>query len=708
MGVEDGHLQVTSLHVDFETRGTIDLREVGVDVYSRHPDTDAWCMAYALHDHTKEHDVCLVTPDDFCKIATALARFLAAGCVVVAHNAAFELAIWNNIMVPRYGWPRLDPKQVRCTMAMAYAMSLPGSLEKAAAAVGIKEQKDLAGGRLMLQMCRPRLAPKPGSTDPAGQDSHEQKVQWWDEPEKLARLYDYCKQDVRVERELEKRLLALSATEQRIWNLDYDINQRGVYIDRPAIEAAIKVVEHEAARLNGAMRSATGNFVGFTSEVARLTQWIRDRGVVIPGVAKADVLDSLADDGLPDEVRTALLIRQEAGKSSTAKLKKMLTAVSADGRIRNTTQYHGAGPGRWTGRRIQPHNMPRGAFLEGQMDDLLDRLIRMPTADWIRYVEVCYGSPLDMVSWCLRGFICAAPGHELISNDFTNIQGRILPWLADEEWKLDAFRAQDEGTGPEIYIIAAAKIYGVAPREITKKDPRRQVGKVSELALGFGGGVGAFQTMARGYNVEVSDTVAEDTKQRWRAAHPKIVQFWYDLEWAAIRAVLNPGQAFGAGHPERRIKFKVRGSFLWCCLPSGRLICYPYPRVLPVETPWGEVKDALTYRANLDSQARKKAKIVDDPSNGGDWWRIATYGGSIAENVDMGIERDLLAYAMVRLADAGANVVLHCHDEAVIEVKQSAPVAAQRHMAEIMMQPHEWSAGLPIAVEGWRGRRYRK
>lgn len=676
---------MTALHGDFETRGTIDLKDVGVDVYSRHPHTVPWCLGYAFGGEAPE----IWMPGQPCP--ERVRQHIESGGVFVAHNAPFELAIWNNIMVPRHGWPRLSPKQVRCTMAMAYAMALPGSLEKAAAAVGISEQKDLAGGRLMMQMAKPRLLPKPGTTDPAGQDSWEnQKPQWWDEPNKLAALYEYCKQDVRVERELEKRLLALSPSEQTVWKLDYDINQRGVYIDRAAIKAAIAVVEREADRLNGDIRSATGNFVGFTTEVARITEWLRTRGVRLDGVAKADVLDLLANAELPDDCRNVLRIRQEAGKSSTAKLKKMLSAVSADGRIRNTTQYHGAGTGRWAGRRIQPHNMPRGTISAPEVNHLLNLLPIIATAEWIRYANFFHGSALDVISSCLRGFICAAPGHDLISVDFANIEGRVLAWLAGEDWKLGAFRAQDNGTGPEIYLVAAKMIWGL---DFTKDDPERQHGKVAELACGYGGGVGAFQTMAKTYLVKVSDTLADEIKTRWRKRHPATVQYWYDLEYAAKAAVLNPGEPFGAGPDKRRVAFKTKGSFLFCRLPSGRILCYPYPKIKPTETPWGEMRDQLHFMG------------VNEKNQ---WVEMHTYGGSLSENVTQAVARDLLVEAMQRLTAAGAKVVLHVHDEIVIEVPKTSPAHAQAEAQRITAVVPAWTAGLPVSTKGWRRKRYGK
>ena len=301
----------------------------------------------------------------------------------------------------------------------------------------------------------------------------------------------------------------------------------------------------------------------------------------------------------------------------------------------------------------------------------------------------------------LRGFLVAAPGHDLIAVDFANIEGRVLAWLAGEEWKVNAFKEFDDGIGPDLYLVAASRIFGCS---VAEAKPHRQVGKVAELALGYGGGIGAFQTMAKGYSVTVADERADSIKAAWRQAHPRIVEFWYALEAAAIAAVLEPGSVQTVG----RISYKVKGSFLWCRLPSGRLICYPYPRVEIITTPWGSDKDALTYKTTPPQDAKKRHKIVPDPSNTNSWVRMSTYGGELAENVTQAAARDLLAEAMGRLELLKFPVVMHCHDEAVVEVKDSAPPQTQSWVENIMREVPDWAAGLPVAVEGWRSARYRK
>ena len=335
---------LTDAHGDYETRSVLDLTAVGLSNYLAHPTTDAWCFSYRLG----KEPVRRWNEGDPLDILFPLFTHIANGGIFKGHNVLFEIGVTNEIMHKRHGWPmKLDVRQCRCTMAMGYAMALPGSLEKMAPALGISEAKDAAGKRLMLQMCRPREIKPDGM------------IVWWDDAEKRERLGQYCDQDVITESAADERLMPLSEAEQTLWELDAIINLRGIYVDQRAIKNAIALVQAEQDRLNLAMRKVTGNFVGFCTEVKRLTDWVRCQGVPVDGLAKADVLDALADQSIPGPVREALLLRQEAGKSSTAKLNAMLRRVSADGRIRGTLQYHGAAPGRWAGRGIQLHNYPR-------------------------------------------------------------------------------------------------------------------------------------------------------------------------------------------------------------------------------------------------------------------------------------------------------------------------------------------------------------
>lgn len=349
------------LFIDFETRSTVDLKKAGADVYARHPSTEVNCFAWAFDDEPVVCDKKQMLP------SPRVYSHVKNGGTVVAHNAAFEWLVWN------YSWeknvlklPELKWEQLICTMELSYVMGLPGALEKVAPAVGLGFHKDGKGKRVMMQLSKPK------EIHPDG------KVEWYEPetyPEKFQALYDYCKTDVEVERELYQRLLPLSEFEKKVRNLDHKINQRGIKIDLKALHSAQALIEFEQKRLDKAIRQVTKNVVACCSEIVRLTSWIKNEGVELEGIAKEDILELLEQETLPSHVRSALLIRQEYAKTSTAKVISALSSVCEDGRLRSIHQYHGApATGRWAGRRIQPQNLPRSSIPQGDIEDVFSML----------------------------------------------------------------------------------------------------------------------------------------------------------------------------------------------------------------------------------------------------------------------------------------------------------------------------------------------
>jgi len=659
------------VHLDFETKSDIDLQKRGLAVYAKSPLTDILCMAYAFGDSAPELWLPgMPFPND-------LETHISEGGEIHAHNAPFEFTIWNIVGVKKYNFPILNIGQVYCNMVSGYSMGLPGKLEKLAIALNLDVKKDMAGSRVMLQLSKPRKI-------------EDGNLIWWekkDYPEKFEKLYAYCVQDVIVEREAGKLIKPISPQERRVWLLDQDINARGIKIDIEAVALAEKMILDEKERLDLEIRTLTGGAVEACSSATQIGNYLRDQGLEVDSVAKDQVI-ALLDSALSDVCRRVLELRQEAAKSSTAKLTAMLLRSCDDGRARNTLQFNGAGTGRWAGRGIMLHNLPRPKLKQKEIEEIFDALIK--GAEWI---DVFHGAITTVIADCLRGFLIAEEGKQLLASDWSNIEGRCLSWLADETWKIKAFADFDNGIGADIYKLSYSASFHLSLDKV--EDQHRQIGKVLELSMGYQGGVVAFHSMAKNYGVKVTDERANELKHAWRNAHPKIVSYWEKLNTAALNAVTYPGKVFSAGPKDHReIKYKVDGSFLVCRLPSGRCLYYPFPQVKQKETPWGEMRDSLTYMT--ENSLTKQ------------WERSHFYGGLAAENITQAVARDFLAEALLRLDERGYNVVLHVHDEIVCETDLNDKTQNIKQLSELMCALPAWAKGLPIAASGWSGKRFRK
>ena len=666
---------MTVLHLDWESRGVVDLRLVGLHRYARDKDTDLWLGAYAFGEEEPQ----VWYPGQPCP--ARIVEHVSAGGEVHAWNAPFEIEMWQQIATPRHGWPSLAPEQCFCVMARSYAMGLPGALEDAALAVGLQILKDGEGRNLMLRMSRPRSA---------------NPLTWWSDTDKIARLAAYSQQDVRVERELHKRLLPLSDKERKVWLMDYRINQRGVQVDLPSAKAAITLADAMKAQSVQQITELTSGAVQAVTALPALKEWMAGKGVQVDSLAKQALQDLLDGDMLTPRVAKVLKLRQEHGKASTAKFDVMVNRAGTDGRLRQMYQYHGAATGRWTGRGVQPANLPRDMPKAEAVESIM-ALIRAGEHDAI---DAIYGPPLTMASKCLRSFFVAPPGKVLISGDWSNIEGRGVAWFSGEQWKLDAFRAADEGRGPGIYELAYSRMFGVPVESVKDPSEERQVGKVCELAFGYEGGVGSLHTMGKTYGVKVSDIKANEFKNLWRAAHPRVKGTWKQIRTAAINAVRRPGETYECGYPGRTAKFKMVGSFLWLLLPSGRALCYPYPKILE-----SDMGPALTY---MTVPGQDKSKIIADAKNAPNWARVGAYGGSLMNNIVQGFSRDILVDCMLPLDEQGAAIVLHTYDDVNIEVDEAKAEGARKALEGMMRAAPAWALGLPLMARPKIMRRYGK
>ena len=668
-----------SLHLDWETRSVADLKVVGLFNYARHSSTDIVCAGYAFDDE----EPLLWLPGQPCP--PRIVAHVQSGGEVIAHNAPFELELWNLVAVPKHDWPRLAPEQTYCTLAMCYAMGLPGGLEDAALALGLAVLKDTEGRNLMLRVARPR---RMDGDIPV----------WWVDEDKLKRVHEYCRQDVRVERELHKRLLPLSAKERKIWLMDYAINQRGVAVDIPTATAGAKMAAEVQVRAGQQLAIITEGAVTEATALTALKQWVSAKGVTIPDESlDKEHVEALLDGELPADVRQALVLRQEAGKASVAKLDRMISLAGADGRLHNTLQYYGAAPGRWAARGVQVHNLVRAM----PPPDVVEAILADVRDGALEWISMAYGPPMQQISRCLRSFFVAAPGKVLIAGDFAGVESRGGAWIAGETWKLRAFHEADAKTGPGVYELTASKTLGIPVASIGKDSPERQMGKVQELAFQYQGGIAAARKFLPKSLKDTSDKILNQWKFAWRDAHKMIVRFWKELEEAAINAVRSEGQVFEAGFPGRGVKFKKAGSFLWCQLPSGRVFCMPYPKLLA-----GTYKDELTYMTVPNEGAG--TKIIADTKNANNWARVSTYGGSLMQSMMEAVCRDLLADKMLELHEMGAQIVLHVHDELILEVSEAKAPGARMAMEATMRTAPAWAKDFPLWADCKIMRRYGK
>ena len=696
------------LHLDFETYSEADLKAVGAHIYAAHESTDLLCMAWAFGESDPE----LWVPGQ--PLPDAIADHVLMGGIVEAWNAQFERLIWRDVAGPKYGWPVPDLTQYRCIMVRALAMGLPGMLDKAAAALQLQERKDDAGKRVMMQLSKPRK-------------TKQGLVRWTPTtvPHKFKLLYDYCLQDVRTERAVGGRVVKLKPSEQDLWFRDQVINDRGIHIDMPLVEAAQAVVDTQLAKLDAEMKDVTGGEVGRTTNILQLKKWLIEGGLSVTSLDKEHIERLLARDDLTNSQRVAITLRQEAGKTSTAKLDAFENRRGADGAIRGSIQFHGASTGRDAARGVQVQNFPRPTIEPKEIEQAIRAIM---TRD-AQFVEIMHDQPMTAVSNVLRSIIEARPGKDLVSGDLSQIEARLTAYLPGQQHKIRAFRAYDNRTGPDIYIVGAAGVYVVDPSEITKDDPRRQIGKVSELALGFGGGAGAFASMAKIYRVDVSkmyDTVyeaatpenrerammgwemrgrgsgigmrgwlaSEMVKLAWRDANPQIVKYWDDLNEAAIDALMNPGQTFDV----RGLRFRKTGSFLRMILRSGRSLFYPFAHLDNEVMPWRD-RDGNTVR-----KPTVKFWGVDGYTR--QWTKQKAYGGFFCQQDVQATARDVMWDGVLRTEAAGYENVMRVHDELVSEIDEGK--ADKDQFLDLMSQTPSYLPGCPIAASGWAGKRYRK
>ncbi len=636
------------IHMDFETRSDIDIKKSGAWAYSCSPGTTILCMAYANNNDPVQ----LVTNFENCP-------FEVEGNLFIAHNAGFEFYIWHNILIKQYKWPKIPLMQWRCTAAMAAAHALPRSLEGVSAALELDVQKDAVGKRIMLKLSKPR---KPTKNNPSTR--HEN-------PEDYEILFEYCKQDVEVERLIYKTIRPLNKSEQELWYMDQEINMRGVQIDVARVEDALYMIKKFTDECNIEVSVLTDSFIHSVNQRERALKWIQNNGVSMPDLKKATVDQTLTHCQLPDNVRRLLEIRQQLSKTSTAKFQALENATDRNGRLKDLLLYHAASTGRWGGRLFQPQNLPRG-----NVEDI-DSCIDILSSRDINAFKESYPDVMGAISSCIRGMIVANEGNDLIVADYASIEARVVLWLANDEAGLRRYRE-----GVDLYVDMAKRIY--RKEDINKQ--KRNLGKTAILGCSYGMGHVKFRETCMNQGLDITEETAQEAVSVYRQTYSKVKNMWYGQEEAAIEAVKSKKLI-----PCGRVRWGVVGDFLYCRLPSGRCLAYHKPQVIEAER-FNEIREQLTHMGT-NSYTRK-------------YEHQSTWGGKLVENITQAVARDLLAEAMIRCEKAGYQIVLSVHDELVAEVP--VDFGSLEEFISLMTTIPSWAEGCPIDAEGWRGKRYRK
>lgn len=637
--------------IDVETRNKVKIK-AGAAKYAR--TAELMCLSYQIGDgEVKSWRPGEPDPYD-------LLQFVADGGEVHAHNANFEINIWNQVLVPKHKFPPMQLSQWRCTMAECFAMGVPPSLENAAIALELDVEKDMQGKRLMQKLSRPR------------RPSKHNKAIWHEKPEEIQRLREYCDQDVVTEAAVSKKIKRLTARELAVFHFDQKVNERGVMIDRDLAEAAVELWDEHCLSLDDELEAITFGALDSPRQVSGAVELIRNLGVKIPDLTSGTVEEFLKLDLGSRTTRRILEIRQASSLTSIAKYKAMLLSVCEDDRIRGCFQYHGANTGRWAGRIVQLQNLPRGVIKPEQIEDLVGLVKTKDLARIKKESEYPLG---DLLSGLVRSSIIAAPGKRFVVCDFASVEARGLAWSAGEDWLLKAFEA-----GQDSYVEMASEIYGIPASQVTKE--QRFYGKTAVLGCGYMLGAVGFQGSLASFGVEAELPFCQAVVDAYRAKNKRIKSFWYKIGNAAIQAVET-----GKPHKAGPFIFHTKGSWLFLRLPSGRDVPYYQPNVIA-----GDYGPQIQY-------------TMAHP-NSGKPVRNRTYAGKLTENAIQALCRDLLVEAMSRLERKGYEVVAHVHDEVVLEVNED--FGSIHEVEKIMNEVPRWASGFPVSSEGFECHRYRK
>jgi DNA polymerase len=648
-----------TLSIDIETFSDIDLGKCGVYRYTDSPNFDILLFAYSID----EGPVQLVDLASGEEIPEEIVKaILSEDIIKTAFNANFE-----RVALMRYFSRKLDkevylnPSSWRCSEVQAAMLGLPLHLEGVAKVLRLEVQKMTEGKPLIRYFCIP--------CKPTAANGGRTRNLPSDAPDKWELFKQYNIRDVEVELEIRKKIkdYPIPESEQALYELDQRINDRGFRADMDFVMQAISCDKQFTVSATERAYELTG--LENPNSVSQLKDWLSERGVEVESLSKKNVKELVSET--EGEVEEALKLRLLMAKTSVRKYETIERAVCSDGRVHGLFQFYGANrTGRFAGRLVQVQNLPQNHLVdlklardlvkEGRFDDL----------------QMLFGNTPGVLSELIRTAFIPKEGHRFIVSDFSAIEARVLSWLAGEKWRLEVFQSHGK-----IYEASASQMFHVPIEEITKGSPLRQKGKISELACGYGGGVGALKSMGA-LEMGVEENELQGLIDNWRRANPHIVNFWWEVDKMAIKAVKERTRTRTHG-----IIFTYKSGMLFVTLPSGRDLVYVKPKLMLNK--FG--REGLTYEG---IGTTKK------------WERIETYGPKIVENIVQAASRDLLAEAMLRLDKAGFAIVAHVHDEVICEVPMGE--SSVEEVCSIMSESPKWSEGLPLDADGYECDFYQK
>lgn len=652
------------LSIDIETKSSVDIGKAGLYRYAQSDDFEILLFAYRYGDESVQ----IVDLSQGEKIPDKIVEDLSNPEIVKhAYNAAFE---WYCLNIAGYKTPLC---QWKCTMIHGLYCGYTAGLDATGKAIGLPQDKrKLATGKALIRyFCVPCKPTKNNGHRTWNLPKHA--------PEKWELFKEYCKQDVVTESAILKRLEAFPVPEEeeKLWQMDIRMNAFGVKVDTALISGALQINDHSTELLENEARAITG--LQNPNSSVQLLDWIHNNGVEMDNLQKVTVTEKLSDD-LPDDVRRALEIRQQLGKTSIKKYVAMDTAKGKDDRVRGLTQYYGANrTGRWAGRLVQMQNLPRNYI---KTLDYARKLVKDRNYGGIKLL---YGNVPDTLSQLIRTAFIPSEGNKFVVADFSAIEARVIAWLAGETWVNEVF-----ATHGKIYEATASQMFHVPIEKIAKGNPEyalRQKGKVATLALGYQGGANALIAMGA-LNMGLSEEELPDIVHRWRNANPRIRDLWYAVEEAALLVMqtVQPQAIYNLiFNLESDIVYGQ--NFFTVQLPSGRKLYYPRPFLK--ENQFGKL--AIHYYT-VGQQTRK-------------WEVTSTYGGKMTENIVQAIARDCLAETLRRIDAKGLQVVFHVHDEVIIDAPMEATVG---EICDLMAEPIPWAPGLILKGAGFESNYYMK